>query len=140
MAEPRYQIARLSEIPTIARSGDRQWKPIRHHFGINAFGVNGFVAGSAGAELVDEHDELPGPEGGQRHQELYLVMSGHATFTVDGESIDAPAGTLLFLRDPSAVRSAKARDKGTVVLVVGAEPGVGYEVSAWEGRWLEKAP
>jgi hypothetical protein len=60
------------------------------------------------------------------------VMSGHAVFTVDGEEVDAPAGTLVFVRDPALIRSAKATADGTAILAVGGRPGVPFEVSRWE--------
>ena len=59
-------------------------------------------------------------------------MSGHAVFTVDGEEIDAPAGTLVFVRDPALLRSARALADGTSVIAIGAPPGVPYAVSRWE--------
>jgi hypothetical protein len=60
------------------------------------------------------------------------VMSGHAVFSVDGETVDAPAGTLVFVRDPSLIRSARATVDGTAILAIGARPGVPYEISRWE--------
>ena len=33
------------------------------------------------------------------------MMTGHAIFTVDGEEIDAPAGTIVFVRDPALLRA-----------------------------------
>ncbi|HUY59272.1 MAG TPA: hypothetical protein VMV16_06145 [Solirubrobacteraceae bacterium] len=45
------------------------------------------MAAEAGSELVREHDEA-----GVGHEDLYVVITGHAAFTVGGEQIDAPAG------------------------------------------------
>src|SRR5205814_8947924 len=81
----------------------------------------------AGAAVISEHDETP-----SGHEELYLVLEGHATFTVAGEEIDAPAGTLVFVRDPAAKRGAVAREAGTTVLTVGARPGAAYRPRARE--------
>ena len=67
-----------------------------------------------------------------RHQELYVVLSGRATFTVDGEEVDAPAGTIVFAGDPGTRRAALAREDGTTVLVVGAPAGEPYTVGRWE--------
>jgi hypothetical protein len=72
--------------------GGRRWKPIRAAFGIRAFGVNAFAA-DPGEALFPEHDETEPGAGDQRHQELYLVLAGRATFTCGGVSVDAPAGT-----------------------------------------------
>jgi quercetin dioxygenase-like cupin family protein len=67
-----------------------------------------------------------------------VVMKGAARFTVDGEEIDAPAGTLVFISDPALTREAVATADDTVVLAIGAARGVAFEPSDWEGRWLTK--
>jgi len=108
------------------------WIPIREHFGIGAFGTNAYRAKEAGEAVIGEHSELMA-----KHEELYAVVSGHATFTVDGDEIDAPAGTLVFVSDPAARRGAVAKEAGTTVLVVGATPGKAFEVSPWEESWRE---
>ena len=61
----------------------------------------------SGELVIEEHDETGGGAGG--HEELYVVIAGRATFTLDGESLDAPAGTLVFISDPSVKRKAVAR-------------------------------
>jgi tetratricopeptide (TPR) repeat protein len=53
--------------------------------------------------------------------------------------VDAPAGTLVFVRDPAARRSAVAAEPDTTVLVVGATAGQAFEPSPWEA-WLEALP
>ena len=58
-------------------------------------------------------------------------VSGHATFTVDGEEVDAPAGTLVYLDDAAQKRHAIANEAGTTVLAIGGVPGK-HEASAWE--------
>ena len=75
--------------------------------------------------MVEEHSESGG------HQELYVVLRGRATFTLDGEEIDAPAGTLVFAQ-PGTKRGAIAAEDGTAVLGVGAKPGEVFEPSPWE--------
>jgi quercetin dioxygenase-like cupin family protein len=102
------------------------WSPIRRRLGIEAFGVNAWTAQEAGAVVIQEHDESSG------HQELYVVVAGHATFTVEGDEIDAPAGTLVFVRDPKAKRGAVAAEQGTTVLAVGAKPGEAFHPMPWE--------
>jgi tetratricopeptide (TPR) repeat protein len=108
------------------------WIPVREHFGIGAFGTNAYTAKEAGDAVIGEHTELMA-----KHEELYVVVKGHATFTVAGEEVDAPAGTLVFVSDPEARRGAKAKEAGTTVLVVGATPGQAFEVSPWEESWRE---
>ena len=71
-------------------------------------------------------------------EELYIVLSGHATFTVGGDEVDAPAGTLVYVRDPKAERVAFAKQDGTVVLSLGAAArGTAYEPSGWDTSYLE---
>ena len=117
-------------------SGARDFHLVRRHFDIRAFGVNG-VIGNAGDEMVEPHDE-PDDEANltDGHEELFAVMSGHAVFTVDGEDVDAPAGTLVFVRDPALIRSARATVDGTSILAVGGPPGKPFKVSRWERAWF----
>jgi hypothetical protein len=108
--------------------GDRglQWRPVRSRFGISAFGTNAYTA-DVGDEIVEEHTE-----GTYQHEEMYVVLRGRATFTLDGEEIDAPAGTIVHLPEPSVRRSAVAAEPGTAVLAVGAKPGEAFQPSPWE--------
>jgi quercetin dioxygenase-like cupin family protein len=117
---------RLEEIDGIPVFGTLVWKPVRKTLGVTAFGINAYRAESAGDEVVEEHTEEQ-----LGHEEIYLVVSGHATFTVDGEEVDAPAGTLVYLDDVAQKRHAVAKEAGTTVLAVGGVPGT-HEASAWE--------
>jgi tetratricopeptide (TPR) repeat protein len=81
---------RIDEIDPIAVvGGELQWRPVRRTLGIEAFGINAYTA-DAGEFVVEEHDETG--TGAGHHEELYIVVTGRATFTVDGESFDAPVG------------------------------------------------
>ena len=71
--------------------------------------------------MIEEHDELGAGAG--RHEELYVVLTGRARFALAGEERDAPAGTVVFVRDPAVRRGAVAEEAGTTVLVVGGVPG-----------------
>ena len=116
----------LDEIEGIPVFGSLVWKPVRKTLGVTAFGINAYTAASAGDEVVEDHTEEQ-----LGHEEIYAVIAGHATFTVDGEEVDAPAGTLVYLDDPEQRRHAIARDAGTTVLAIGGRPGA-HELSAWE--------
>jgi quercetin dioxygenase-like cupin family protein len=122
-----YEVATiddLEEVPVL--QGALTWRPVRRRFGIEAFGVNVFSAEQAGELVIEDHYEREGPE------ELYVVLRGRATFTLgDGEEVDAPVGTLVFVR-PGTHRVATAREPGTAVLGVGAKPGEAFEPSGWE--------
>jgi hypothetical protein len=115
---------------------DSDFHLVRRHFDVRAFGVNG-ITGNAGDEMVEPHDE-PDDEANltDGHEELFAVTSGHAVFRVDGEDIDAPAGTLVFVRDPALVRSARATVDGTTILAIGGRPGRPFEISRWERAWF----
>lgn len=110
-----------------------RWHPLRHTLDVRGFGLNAYSAAAAGDEVVEEHTEAD--EAGGGHQELYVVISGRARFTIDGEELDVPAGSLVFLPDPGARRHAVAQEPGTLVLAVGGEPGKPYTVSGWEARF-----
>jgi tetratricopeptide (TPR) repeat protein len=118
-----YNVAQLDEIDVI--SGRRI--PIRKQLDVQAFGINGWIGENAGDSIIGEHDE-----GGDGHEELYLVLRGRATFVVEGETIDAPQGTLVAVNDAGAKRKADAAEAGTVILAVGSKRGEAYSVSPWE--------
>ncbi len=115
----RWKVARLDEIPALGEASDpgywrpwtrdtgygRNWRSIRLHLGITAFGVNACEAG-AGEELVVPHTEVE--LGGQ--EELYVVVRGRARFVCDGEEVDVAAGGLLYARALPALD----RDRGSV--------------------------
>jgi tetratricopeptide (TPR) repeat protein len=131
----RFRVAHLDELDRIP--GDFETIPIRLPLGITAFGINAYSSPDVGGRVIEEHDELGSGAGG--HEELYAVLRGRARFALDGEAVDAPAGTLVFVRDPAVRRGAVAVDAGTTVLVVGAAPGRAFEPSPWES-WLEAFP
>jgi hypothetical protein len=133
MSRRGWQVASLEEITGPRSRHGYDWHPVRRHFGIAAFGVNANVAREDGDVVVDEHDEVGG-EGGQ--EELYVVVRGRARFTLDGEEVDVPAGTFLFVGDPAVVRGAVATEADTTVLAVGGRPGQAFRPSSWEhGRF-----
>ena len=118
--KPNWQVARLEGIERRGRD-----IPVREHLGIRAFGINAYTPGEDGT-LIGEHDES-----GTGQEELYIVLDGNATFEIDGERVDAPAGTFVYV-GPEARR--KATGDGTV-LAVGAAPGQAYEALDWGEAW-----
>lgn len=135
MTESRFRVVGLGELDRF--EADFDTIPVRIPLGIEAFGVNAYVAREEGGRVIEEHDELGAAAGG--HEELYVVLTGRALFTLDGEERDAPAGTLVFVRDPAVRRGAVAREPETTVLVVGGTRGRAFEPSPWES-WLEALP
>jgi tetratricopeptide (TPR) repeat protein len=126
MSEHGWDTARLDGLESLPGPGTLRWTPLRRHFGVTAFGVNAYTATEAGQDVVEEHTEQT-----LGHEELYVVVSGRASFRLDGEELDAPAGTAVFVRDPSVRRGAVAAEAGTTVLAVGGKPGR-HEISGWE--------
>jgi tetratricopeptide (TPR) repeat protein len=121
-----HDVAHLDQLDELSYR-DCRLRPVRHHFGITAFGVTAWTAHAAGDRLIPEHEESDenSPE------ELYLVVQGHAAFELDGERTDAPAGTLVFVR-PGVKRTAFAEEAETSILALGATPGRAYVPDGWE--------
>jgi Tetratricopeptide repeat len=135
VSRPPFETAHLDDLDRFG--GEFDTIPVRIPLGIAAFGVNAYGSREAGGHVIEEHDELGAGAG--RHEELYVVLAGRATFTVGGEELDAPAGTLVFVRDPATRRSAVAAEPDTTVLVVGGTVGKPFAPSPWES-WLEALP
>jgi len=117
---PKPQIARLDDIERRGR-----YIPVREHLGIHAFGVGAFTPNEDGL-LINDHDEA-----GSGQEELYVVLDGNATFEIDGETFEAPAGTFVSVQ-PGSQR--KATGDGTV-LALGATPGEAYQALDWGEAW-----
>src|SRR5436305_3308572 len=129
-----YAVAHLDEIEEVT-DGREPWRPVRHHFGITSFGINAWTARNAGDRIINEHDEA---EDEDQQEELYLVQRGRATFELDGERVDAPAGTIVFAR-PGVKRTAFAEVAGTTIVAIGGTPDEVYEPSGFE-VWLPITP
>ncbi len=130
MARPP-RVVHLDDIEAIPGPGTLTWHPVRAHLRLRAFGTNAYTASTVGDDVVEPHDEDPD----LAHEELYFVARGRATFTLDGETVDAPAGTYVFVPDPATHRHAVAQEPGTTVLSFGG-PAT-FEPSAWE--WMFRA-
>jgi len=125
-----WRSVKLDEVEPIPLEPDKVlWRPLRQLLDVQAFGINAFVAPNAGDVVVDEHTEEM-----LSHEEVYIVLSGRATFTIDHETLDAPAGTVVFIHDPSLTRVARAEEPQTAVLAVGGPRDAVYEPPAWEAE------
>jgi len=132
---PGARVLHLSDTPAVDDHGlevEADWKPVRHHLGVRAFGINAY-AGQSGQVVIEDHDEAD-----IGHQELYFVASGAATFELGDEKVEAPAGTFVFYEDPSLRRRAVATEADTTVLAMGAKPGEAFSPSEWETRRTAK--
>jgi mannose-6-phosphate isomerase-like protein (cupin superfamily) len=121
-----FHVTSIDELERIPVAHGLEWRPIRRRLGIRAFGMNAYTAEKVGDQVVEEHNE------GTGHQEVYVVLSGTARFTIAGEEFDAPAGTIVFIPDPEALRVATSQEEGTTVLAVGGWPDKAFEPSGWE--------
>ena len=136
MVPDGVRIAHVDDIEGVPgqRYVEGEWKPVRAELGVDAFGTNAYVA-DAGRLIVEEHDELDANDPAASHRELYVVLRGRAEFTLAGETLDAPAGTLVYVHDPAVVRRAVAREDRTAILAVGAPAGRAFAPSEWETGW-----
>jgi quercetin dioxygenase-like cupin family protein len=131
VSDAPFEVARLDELERLPVDDEGLvWRPVRRRFGIRAFGTNAYTAERSGQRVVEEHTERT-----NGHEEVYLVVSGRARFTLDGTDVDAPAGTIVHLPDPDVRRGAVATEDGTTVLAIGAKPGVPFEPSGWEAAF-----
>lgn len=121
----RYAVSHLDGIYELVDAGT-PFRPIRLHFGISSFGVTSWTAAAAGDPLINAHDEQDVGD-----EELFLVLNGTATFDLDGDRVDAPAGTLVYC-SPGTQRSAVAAEAGTTVLALDGKPGQAYDPRGWE--------
>jgi hypothetical protein len=128
-----YLVAHLDAIEEFNDAGCH-YQPIRHHLGITAFGVTAWTANAAGDLVINEHDE----DDPTADQELFLVLRGHALFELDGNRVDAPAGTLVFA-SPHTKRTASAKQAPTTIIALEGTPGRAYEARGWE-LWAPLAP
>jgi quercetin dioxygenase-like cupin family protein len=128
----RYAVANLEEIDELVDAGC-PFRPVRLRFGITAFGVTTWTARAAHDRVINEHDEEDVGD-----EELFIVLSGGAVFELDGDRIDAPAGTLVF-SPPGVKRTAFAQEAGTTILALDGTPGKAYEPRGWE-LWTTLAP
>jgi quercetin dioxygenase-like cupin family protein len=133
---PGHWVKRLDEIPLVPEDdpGDPLWYPLQHHFGFTAFGVNVYTAPEAGGSLIGDHDEADSEQ-----EELYLVMAGSARFTIDGDEMVVPAGSVVAITDPGIRRTAVAAEASTTLAVVGGRRAPQFE-SSWQAEHFTSVP
>jgi mannose-6-phosphate isomerase-like protein (cupin superfamily) len=124
---PPEQTARNEQAARDFPDFGHRWHAIRQNLGITAFGVNA-NEGNAGELLFIPHDETE-----HGHEEVYVVVRGRARFDIDGDSVEAAPGFMLYAR-AGVLRSATALENGTLVLAVGGLPG-SYTPPIWSADW-----
>jgi hypothetical protein len=103
-----HEVVHIDDIEAIAGPATLTWHPVRATLGLRAFGTNAYTADEPGVDVVEPHTE----DLTQAHEELYFVHRGRATFTIDGEEIDAPAGTYVFELGPAGTHRDIVRVSG----------------------------
>ena len=136
MADAPYRVAHVSEIVSPRREpGEAPWRAVRRHFGIGSFGVTAYIA----ERRRRRASPASTPRSDSGHEELFFVARGHAAISVGGESVEAPAGTFVYVPDPASCAGATALEAGTTLLAVGGEPGKAFEVSSWEKQAVRRS-
>jgi mannose-6-phosphate isomerase-like protein (cupin superfamily) len=120
-----WKVAAIDEIPPVKDDWPATWKSVRHHFGITSFGVNA-VTKDEDKVLIPEHDHAETGE-----QELYVVLAGEATATLDGEQVQVPAGSAVGVEGGTR-RKFESAASPTTLMVIGGTPGQAYEIGEWE--------
>ena len=114
------------------RGTELVWRPVRQALGTRIVGMGGYTAERVGQVVVEGHTES---EDGMGHEEIYVVLRGRATFTLDGAELDAPAGTFVAVIDPGVHRRAVAAEPDTAVLALGGPP----VFTPSDSEWIERA-
>jgi uncharacterized cupin superfamily protein len=123
-AVPDNSIKHRDEFERMAGSGDCTWMLARKALGTSAFGYNLVQIEPGGA--LPEHDEA-----GSGQVELYVVLDGDATISIDGQELPAPAGTFASL-DPGSTRTLINRSEEPVTaLLIGVLPNDAYQHPGW---------
>jgi uncharacterized cupin superfamily protein len=87
---------------------------MRRALGTTAFGINE-VRLSPGAEGVEHNEEDTG------HEEVYVIIGGSGTFTIDDSSVGVAKGDYVRV-DPGSTRLVVAGDDGLTFIAVGSKP------------------
>ena len=128
-----WKAVALDEVEAVPwRGTELVWHPVRSALGTRIVGMGGYTAERVGQVVIEGHTES---EDGLGHEEVYVVLRGRATFTLDDTEVDAPAGTLVAVDDPSVYRRAVAAEAGTAVLALGGPPV--FQPS--DSEWIERA-
>src|SRR5262245_42917893 len=87
---------------------------MRKALGTTAFGINEIHL-APGAEGVEHNEQDTG------HEEVYVVLEGTGTFTIDGSEVEVTPGDYLRV-DAASTRLVVGGDAGITFLAVGAQP------------------
>lgn len=112
-----YTLIRRDD-PSVETFRDAFFK-MRRALGVTAFGLNEVVIPAGGSGI--EHDEVA-----TDHEEVYVVLEGAGTATIDGEPVAIREGDYLRV-PPEATRLMEAGDDGLRFLAIGARVQDAYD-------------
>ncbi|HXG77127.1 MAG TPA: cupin domain-containing protein [Gaiellaceae bacterium] len=92
---------------------------VRRRLRVEAFGINWLEL--APGERGREHDERASGQ-----EEVYVVVRGSGTLTVDGQAVELEPGTLVRV-DPESTRVPVAGEQGLAFVAVGSPRDRPYE-------------
>ena len=111
--------ARVTHVDDIEGAYGGVFKPVGSHLGVTAFGV-GLQQYPQDHQQYPEHDHA---EDGQ--EEVYYVISGRATLTIEGEEHPLRAGSVAYV--PSGTkRRFTTPDSAVQFIAIGGTPGAPF--------------
>lgn len=100
------------------------WVLVRKSLGLTAFGINIVELPPGGS--IPQHHEID-----RSQEEIFYVVEGAPTITIDGVDHELAVGTFVRL-DPEPVRTVRNDGSETArVLIVSAPTSSGYEPMGW---------
>ena len=119
-----YTILHHDDFELMEGSGECTWGLARKSLGVSAMGMNLVEIGPGGQ--IPEHDET-----GREQEEVFIIWSGDATAVVDGNDIEAPAGTFVRVSPETRRTIRNDGDQPLRMLIVSAPVASGYEPMGW---------
>ncbi len=99
------------------------FRKARAEIGASAFGL-GIVELAPGADNHPDHDHAGGQE------EVFLVLRGFGTMTIDGEEVELTPETVVRV-GPDAKRKITPGAEGMRLVAIGGTPGQAYDPPAY---------
>ena len=129
-----FKTLRLDAVDTL-RDDDTgaDWITLRHRLGVTAFGLNAYRAPEAGVQVIVDHDE----------SRLAAIRRSTSCSAARRRSPSAPRRSTRRPAPWSSSRTRRcrasgiAKEPGTTVLAIGAQPGRIFTPSSWESELLE---
>jgi len=113
---PDYTLKRIDDLEAIFGGSFRR---ARGELGVTSFGMQ-IMDLPPNLENYPEHDHAGGQE------EVYLVLSGEADITVDGEELHLDPNSIIRV-GPEAKRKITTGPEGARILALGGTPGEAFE-------------